>query len=319
LRPLASFIEAAMIRSRTIELIAPSGYPPDPAAVERALVRLREAGHRLEGVDAASRRYQRFGGTDLERAGDINRLADPTRALPDVVLAVRGGYGAVRILPALDYDGLARRLANQPVALVGHSDFTAIQLALLARAGLVTFGGPMLGMHFGAQMPSAFTMTNFWRALTEPSFLLEVESPQVERVETGGTLWGGNLSTIVSLIGTPYMPRVDGGILFIEDTNEQPFRIERMIYQLHLSGVLARQQAILLGDFSGIRAYEYDNGYSLGAVIEQIRSVTGIPVVTGLPFGHIDDMVTLPVGAKAQLVAHLRGFRLTVKGHPHLA
>jgi muramoyltetrapeptide carboxypeptidase len=308
-----------MIRSRTIELIAPSGYPPNPAAVERALTRLTEAGHRIKGVDATSRRYQRFGGTDLERADDINRLADPDRALPDVVLAVRGGYGAVRILPALDYDGLARRLANQPVALVGHSDFTAIQLALLARAGLVTFAGPMLGTHFGAQTPSEFTMTNFWRALSEPSFTIEVESPQIERLDTCGTLWGGNLSTIVSLIGTPYMPWVDGGILFIEDINEQPFRIERMIYQLHLSGVLASQQAILLGEFSGIKAYQYDNGYGLGAVIEQIRSVTGIPVVTDLPFGHIDDMVTLPVGAKARLDAHALGFRLTLEGHPHLA
>jgi muramoyltetrapeptide carboxypeptidase len=308
-----------MTRSRTIALIAPSGYPPDSAAIERALARLREAGHRVEGVDAVSRRYQRFGGTDGERADDLNRLADPACPLPDIVLAVRGGYGAVRLLSALDYDGLARRLAGQPVALVGHSDFTAIQLALLARAGLVTFGGPMLGMHFGAETPSAFTMTNFWRALTEPSFTLEVQAPQAQHIEARGTLWGGNLSTIVSLIGTSYMPQIEGGILFIEDINEQPFRIERMIYQLHLAGVLARQQALVLGDFSGIKTYDYDNGYGLPAMIEQIRSVTGIPVVTGLPFGHIDDIVTLPVGANAHLVAHAQGFHLTATGHPNLS
>ncbi|PTB19301.1 muramoyltetrapeptide carboxypeptidase [Trinickia symbiotica] len=307
-----------MTHSRTIELIAPSGYPPDPTAVERAVARLREAGHTVRGVEAAARRYQRFGGTDAERAGDLNRLADPARPLPDVALAVRGGYGAVRILPALDYDGLGRRLADQPVALVGHSDFTAIQLAMLARSGLTTFGGPMLGMHFGAETPSAFTMNHFWQALTAPSFTLEVEAAQTGLMEARGTLWGGNLSTIVSLVGTPYMPHVDGGILFLEDVNEQPFRIERMIYQLHLAGVLARQQAIVLGEFSGIKAYDYDNGYGLAAVVEQIRSVTGIPVVVGLPFGHIDDIVTLPVGAKAHLIVHERGFRLTLSGHPHL-
>ncbi len=308
-----------MTPSRTIELIAPSGYPPDPAAVERGVARLRDAGHTVRGMEVTSRRYQRFGGADSERAADLNAFADPARPLPDIALAVRGGYGAVRILSALDYDGLARRLTDQPVALVGHSDFTAIQLALLARSGLTTFGGPMLGMHFGAETPSAFTMKHFWQALTAPSFTLEVEAAQREPIEARGTLWGGNLSTIVSLVGTPYMPHIDGGILFLEDINEQPFRIERMIYQLHLAGVLARQQALVLGDFSGIKAYDYDNGYGLPAVIEQIRSAIGIPVVVGLPFGHIADIVTLPVGAKAHLIAHERGFRLTLAGHPHLA
>jgi muramoyltetrapeptide carboxypeptidase len=312
-------IGTPMTHSRTIELIAPSGYPPDPAAVERALVRLREAGHRVNGIDAISRRYQRFGGTDSERARDLNRLSDPACPLPDIVLAVRGGYGAVRILSALDYDGLRRRLANQSVALVGHSDFTAVQLALLARAGLVTFGGPMLAMHFGAETPSAFTMAHFWRALSEPTFTLEVDAPQDACIDVRGTLWGGNLATLVSLVGTPYMPQVDGGILFIEDVNEQPFRIERMIYQLHLAGILARQHALVLGSFSGVKAYEYDNGFGLPAMIEHIRSVTGIPVVTGLPFGHIDDMVTLPVGARARLETHAHGFHLSVEGHPYLA
>ena len=136
---------------RTIELIAPSGYPHDAEVLHRALHRLHAQGHRVEGMEATKRRYQRFAGTDGERAADLNRLADPSRALPDIVLAVRGGYGAARILHGLDYEGLQRRLAGQPVALVGHSDFTAIQLALLARAGVKTFGGPMLMSDFGAE------------------------------------------------------------------------------------------------------------------------------------------------------------------------
>lgn len=111
---------------RTIELIAPSGYPHDSEVLHRALHRLHSQGHRVEGEEATRRRYLRFGGTDGERAADLNRLADPSRALPDIVLAVRGGYGAVRILHGLDYEGLQRRLTDQPVALVGHSDFTAV-------------------------------------------------------------------------------------------------------------------------------------------------------------------------------------------------
>ncbi|MBB5418524.1 muramoyltetrapeptide carboxypeptidase [Paraburkholderia atlantica] len=307
-----------MTAHRIIELIAPSGYPHDPEVLHRALHRLRAQGHRVDGEEAAKRRYQRFAGTDGERAADLNRLADPSRELPDVVLAVRGGYGAVRILHGLDYEGLQRRLADQPIALVGHSDFTAIQLALLARAGLKTFGGPMLMSDFGAEELSEFTMRHFWSALTQPTITVASNTPQAQNVDVTGTLWGGNLAVVASLIGTPYMPPVQGGILFVEDVNEQPFRIERMIYQLHLAGILAQQQALVLGDFTGGKPYDYDNGYDLQAMVEQVRSLIGIPVVTGLQFGHVHNMVTLPVGANAHLVANAHGFRLTASGYPSL-
>jgi len=306
-----------MTRHCTIDLIAPSGYPQDPEALHRALARLHAEGHYVEGLDATVRRYQRFAGTDAQRAADINHLADPSRALPDIVLAVRGGYGAVRILHGLDYDGLRQRLAGQPVAICGHSDFTAIQLALLARAGLTTFGGPMLAPNFGAEELNGFTVHHFWETLSNPTYTLKVNAPQVQTADVSGTLWGGNLAILVSLIGTPYFPRVDGGILFIEDINEQPFRIERMIYQLHLSGILGRQKALLLGDFSGGKAYDYDNGYDLKEMIEHVRSVVSVPVITGLPFGHVAETATLPVGAPARLHAPAHGFELSMSGYPY--
>ena len=307
-----------MTAHRTFELIAPSGYPHDPEVLHRALHRLRAQGHRVDGEEAAKRRFQRFAGTDGERAADLNRLADPSRELPDVVLAVRGGYGAVRILHGLDYEGLQRRLADQPIALVGHSDFTAIQMALLARAGVKTFGGPMLMSDFGAEELSEFTMRHFWSAVTQPTITIASNTPQAQNVDVSGTLWGGNLAVLASLVGTPYMPPVQGGILFVEDVNEQPFRIERMIYQLHLAGILAQQQALVLGDFTGGKPYEYDNGYDLHAMVEQVRSLIGIPLVTGLQFGHVHNMVTLPVGAEARLVANAHGFKLTASGYPSL-
>ncbi|MGA3247050.1 MAG: muramoyltetrapeptide carboxypeptidase [Paraburkholderia sp.] len=308
-----------MTAHRTFELIAPSGYPHDPEAIHRALHRLHAQGHRVEGVNATERRYQRFAGTDGERAAELNRLADPARKLPDIVLAVRGGYGAVRILHGLDYDGLQKRLTDQPIAFVGHSDFTAIQLALLARAGLKTFGGPMLMGDFGAENLSDSMTQHFWSALTAPTLTLTGTAPQVQTVDVSGTLWGGNLAVLASLVGTPYMPPVEGGILFVEDVNEQPFRLERMLYQLHLAGILERQQALVLGDFSGGKPFEYDNGYDLNAMVEHIRSVIGIPVITGLPFGHIPNLVTLPVGADAHLVSDAHGFKLTASGYPHLS
>lgn len=304
---------------RTIELIAPSGYPHDPEILHRALQRLHAQGHRVEGVEATRRRYQRFAGTDGERAADLNRLADPSRDLPDIVLAVRGGYGASRILHGLDYEGLQRRLADQPVAFVGHSDFTAVQLALLARAGVKTFGGPMLMSDFGAEELSEFTMHHFWSAITSPTLAVTSHVPQAQSADVSGTLWGGNLAVLTSLIGTPYMPPVEGGILFIEDVNEQPFRLERMMYQLQLSGILSQQKALVLGDFSGGKSYDYDNGYDLHAVIEQMRAVIGIPVITGLQFGHVANLLTLPVGADAHLVADARGFKLTVSNYPYLS
>lgn len=305
------------MKSRTIDLVAPSGYPHDPAAVERALGRLRREGHRLENVDATRRRFQRFGGTDAERAADLNRLADASRPLPDIVLAVRGGYGASRILHGLDYLGL-RRLADQPVAIVGHSDFTAIQCALFAHAGVKSFGGPMFAGDFGAEQTSSFTMQHFWNAISHSSFTVTSKAPQRQTVDATGMLWGGNLAILASLVGTPYMPPIEGGILYIEDVNEHPFRIERMIYQLHQSGMLGRQQAIVMGEFSGGRLSDYDNGYSLDAMIEQVRSVIGIPVVTGLQFGHVENLLTLPFGATAHLVATERGFTLKLSDYPHL-
>jgi muramoyltetrapeptide carboxypeptidase len=214
---------------------------------------------------------------------------------------------------------LQKRLTDQPIAFVGHSDFTAIQLALLARAGLKTFGGPMLMGDFGAENLSDSMTQHFWSALTAPTLTLTGTAPQVQTVDVSGTLWGGNLAVLASLVGTPYMPPVEGGILFVEDVNEQPFRLERMLYQLHLAGILERQQALVLGDFSGGKPFEYDNGYDLNAMVEHIRSVIGIPVITGLPFGHIPNLVTLPVGADARLVSDAHGFKLTASGYPHLS
>ena len=308
-----------MTRSRTIEIVAPSGYPPDMTAVERGVDRLRAQGHSVSGEEVAQRRYLRFAGTDGQRAGDLNRLADPAHPLPDIVLALRGSYGAVRILDLLDYAGLARRLAGAPVAICGHSDFTAIQLALFARAGLVTFGGPMLTANFGAEALSTFTTESFWTALESSEYTVYEPIAQPFEAAVTGTLWGGNLSMIAALVGTPYMPHVDGGILFLEDVNEHPYRVERMLYQLHHAGILARQRALVLGDFIGGKLAPIDNGYDFTAMVEHMRAVTGLPIVTGLRFGHGSDLVTLPFGAHARLQAGGEGFSLTVSGHPTLA
>jgi muramoyltetrapeptide carboxypeptidase len=301
-----------------IRLIAPSGYPHDRAAMARGVARLREAGCELDGLEVLDRSEQRYAGSDAERAADLNALA--TRdALPDIALAIRGGYGATRLLTQLHYDALRERLGSSSTVLVGHSDFTALQLALHAKSGLCTFSGPMLGADFGAETLSEFTWRHFWDTVRAPAAQVEwATTSDTDHLDVEGPLWGGNLAVLCSLLGTPYFPAIDGGILFVEDVGEPPFRIERMLYQLHLSGVLGRQRALLLGHFSQCRPSSYDNGYGLVDGFAQIRRASAMPVIDGLPIGHEPDKFTLPFGAPARLQIAGGRAQLSFSGYPHL-
>jgi muramoyltetrapeptide carboxypeptidase len=282
----------------------------------RGLQRLRADDHTVDGTDVLDRAELRFAGSDAERAADLNALAT-LEQLPDIVLAVRGGYGATRLLEHLHYDALRERLSGAAIVVSGHSDFTAIQMALYGLAGLVSFGGPMLGPDFGPETLSGLTLPHFWRTARAPT--TEASWVCTSEGTAEGVLWGGNLAMICSLLGTPYFPRIDGGILFVEDVGEPPFRIERLLYQLFLSGVLERQRALILGDFTQCRASAYDNGYDLEAAFAQIERTVGIPVLRGLPFGHVLDKFTLPFGAFARLQADGARARLAIEGYPHLA
>ncbi len=178
---------------------------------------------------------------------------------------------------------------------MGHSDFTAFQLAALAHAGMTTFAGPMAAYDFGAAMPSAFTLDHCWDLLESRRYEIECALDGPDFIGDG-TLWGGNLAMVAHLAGTPHMPRVENGILFLEDIGEHPYRIERMLHQLDFAGVLSRQRAVLLGSFSGYDLGPNDNGYDAAAMVEHVRTRLSIPVYTGLPFGHCPEKLTLPVG-----------------------
>lgn len=297
-------------------LIAPSGYCINQQAALRGVQRLTDAGHQVENDEVIRRRYQRFAGTDAERLADVNSLASLTS--PDtIVMPVRGGYGASRLLDRIDWQALASRQQRDPLLICGHSDFTAIQAGLLAQANVITFSGPMLAANFGAETLNTFTEQHFWLALRKAQFTVEWQGdgPQCE---VQGTLWGGNLAMLISLIGTPWMPTIDKGILVLEDVNEHPFRVERMLLQLEYAGILNRQSAIVLGSFSGAAPNEYDAGYSLESVYAFLRSRLSVPLITGLDFGHEQRTVTLPIGANATLKNTRQGTQLTLSGHPTL-
>ncbi len=297
-------------------LIAPSGYCINQQAALRGVQRLTDAGHQVENDEVIRRRYQRFAGTDAERLADVNSLASLTS--PDtIVMPVRGGYGASRLLDRIDWQALASRQQRDPLLICGHSDFTAIQAGLLTQANVITFSGPMLAANFGAETLNTFTEQHFWLALRKAQFTVEWQGdgPQCD---VQGTLWGGNLAMLISLIGTPWMPTIDKGILVLEDVNEHPFRVERMLLQLEYAGILNRQSAIVLGSFSGAASNEYDAGYSLESVYAFLRSRLSVPLITGLDFGHEQRTVTLPIGANATLKNTRQGTQLTLSGHPTL-
>lgn len=270
----------------------------------------------MENTTVICRREQRFAGSDKERLADLHQLIQP-KCQADIALVVRGGYGASRLLPFFQARALADRLQSRPLAICGHSDFTVLQMALLQQ-GAITFSGPMLAGNFGAGNLSDFTVNHFWLALTSPRFTLEWSTQSSQATELKGTIWGGNLAMLASLTGTPWLPQIHDGILVIEDVNEPPFRIERMLLQLAYSGVLAKQKAIITGSFTGVTLTDYDRGYDFDNVWARISEITGVPVLTGLQFGHHRDTVTLPLGAQGHLKISEGNCKLLVSGHPTL-
>ncbi|MES2536692.1 MAG: muramoyltetrapeptide carboxypeptidase [Pseudomonadota bacterium] len=296
-----------------VAIIAPGGYAPDEAALTRAIAGMQAQGIHVRNYYDAAARHQRFGGTDADRIAQLHAAAQD----PDIqiVLALRGGYGMTRLLPSVDFD----MLAASGKIFVGHSDFTALQMAMLARTGAVSFAGPMICDDFTRADVSDFTMQHFWDCISHPACKLSVNAQDNPVCDVSGTLWGGNLTMLTHLAGTPYFPDIDGGILFVEDVNEHPYRVERMLMQLLHAGVLARQSAVLLGDFSNYRLSDYDNGYSFELMLAYIRERVPVPVLTGLPFGHVRDKVTLAVGSQAELIADGFGFSLEMTGYPSLA
>ena len=298
------------MKVRRVGLVAPSGFLPDPGIADRAASFFTQRGWQVCAGETVFARELRFAGPDELRAAELQRFATD-RSL-DLVVAARGGYGMSRLLDRLDFSAI--RKAGR--ILVGYSDFTAFGLALLSRAGGISLQGPSAA-DFASPGDRELTLRSFFNAIEtrEVSIDFEADGPDVD---VRGRLWGGNLSMLCALMGTPYLPRVRGGILFLEDVNEAAYRIERMLLQLLHAGILQRQRAVVLGDFSPIPGMPNDNGFDLAAVVGHLRSVLVTPVLTGLPFGHGARRVTLPIGVAGRLQARAGRASLKFHGHPVL-
>lgn len=320
-----------------IYIYSPSGAVRDKAAFRRGVARLKQLGHEVEIDEAALASHLRFAGDDATRLAAIHRAA---ASGADMALISRGGYGLTRILGGIDYPAVAKAI-EKGTLFVGISDFTAFQNAVLAKTGAITWAGPALCEGFGvggkpkdtdgkqspqAQVPDDIMEACFddlitgqgegagWRQNREPQVnAIDSIAESAGNTRAGGdisiddaVIWGGNLSVLCSQLGTPYFPQVSAGLLFLEDVAEHPYRIERMLTQLLYAGVLARQQAIILVQFTDYKLVPHDRGFKLQSVVNWLRQQLKIPVLTNLPYGHVATKVVLPVGAKTDLVVEGR-------------
>ncbi len=304
--------------SRQLIIYSPAGIVSAAAPVRRATKRLTALGFEPSVDASALTKYQRFAGDDATRRDAIHRVA---QAAPAVALATRGGYGLSRLLDTLDFKQIARSV-EQGTAWVGYSDVTALQLAALAHKATgpakpgegVSAGfwaGPMACDDFGRDdSPEGgddVTQECFVEAMTGE---LEAVGFRTEAgfdgLDVVGRLWGGNLAVTQALLGTPHFPKIKNGVLFLEDVNEHPYRIERALLQLHQAGVLSSQRAIVLGAFTEYRRSPLDRGYTLKSVIHYLRELTQVPILTGLPFGHVPVKLSLPLGRQVNLLVQGR-------------
>jgi len=274
-----------------------SGYERDDQVIERARHYFASRGYGVRMLPEADAAILRFAGPIETRLDALYTLVDDVSIR--LILGLRGGYGLSQLLPQIDFERIGRAIDARGLMFCGFSDFTAFCLALYARTGRGVLTGPSAVM-FGQDKLDRFTEDCFWRAVEGNYMPLEFPSDG-PACDAAGPLWGGNLSMLVSLLGTPWFPEVDGGILFVEEVNEHPYRIERMLLQLDYAGVLRRQNALVIGQVTNYRLSEYDAGYDMAHVIAEIRRRLACPVITGLPFGHVAHQASLPIGAHATL------------------
>jgi muramoyltetrapeptide carboxypeptidase len=303
--------------TKKIYIFSPSSAVRDRSVVRRGVQRLRAMGHDVELDEAAFAKSMRFAGDDEVRLAGIDRA---TASGADVAMTTRGGYGLTRLLPQIRYKQVAKAI-DRGMHFVGLSDFTAFQNAVLAKTGATTWAGPAVEEDFGVEGEPDEIMQACFQDLVSgqgegAGWQLQRAKAREKAFQTKGTLWGGNLAMIASLVGTPWMPQVRSGILFLEDIAEHPYRIERMLAQLLYSGVLARQKAILLGQFNNYKLYPHDRGYRFQTVVDWLRSQVKAPVFTGLPFGHVPTKVCLPVGAQVHVAVEGRD-AFVLWGHRH--
>ncbi|HMI58979.1 MAG TPA: LD-carboxypeptidase [Gemmatimonadaceae bacterium] len=292
-----------------VALLAPAGPLASPADLERAERNVRDLGWEPQVYPNALASDGYLAGDDASRLADLNAAIRDPRI--DGIWCLRGGYGTMRILDAVDYDSLRRR----PKAVIGFSDITALHLAIRARSDVVSFHGPTaraeLTPFSRESLARATGATSADHSARDP-FANAAPLTWLQERRAVGRLEGGNLALVCALLGTPYTARFDGAILVLEDVNEPLYRIDRMLRQLILSGALERVAGLCFGAFTERGDEGEAGGRSLDVLFGEAAAHVRGPVVSNAPIGHVPDQWTLPLGAQAEL-APARGLVLAVR------
>jgi muramoyltetrapeptide carboxypeptidase len=298
-RPL--LYPATLPAGATFGLVATASPPAEAEKIGEAIERLRAHGFRVKPGKHLEERDGYLAGTDEERAGDLQAaFADPE---VDAVLALRGGYGSIRLLPLLDYAAI--RAAQKP--FIGYSDNTALHLALYKESGLVSFHGPNASEAFLPGNEMTFLHTLFrpeWlRQATNLFFRAGATGKHPKTLVPGkvsGPLLGGNMTCLLRLVGTPYEPDFRGAILFLEDTGEKAYRVDGMFTHLRLAGILEQIGGLVLGKFDHC---EEPERWRIEGCLKREAERIGVPCVADAPIGHMPEQIIVPHGAGAELNA----------------
>lgn len=290
----------------TVGLVSPSGVTWEPVRLEIARESLAAMGLRSKVAPNAIARHGYLAGTDAERAADLNAMfADPEVA---AIHCIRGGWGCARLLPLIDWDTVA---AN-PKALTGYSDITGLLLPLQARTGLVGFHGPNADSKWNAFNAGWFRRVVLdgeavtFENVRETGEYLAVTENRVQTITPGrarGRLLGGNLTVLTALVGTPFLPDWDGCVLFVEDVEEAPYRIDRMLVQLKLAGILQKARAVIWGTCADCDPGEGFGSLTITDVLNDHVKPLGVPAWEGAMIGHVERQFTLPVGVEVEVDA----------------
>jgi muramoyltetrapeptide carboxypeptidase len=288
-----------------VGIVAPASPPLNPDAIDHSVVLLEKLGFKAKLARNVRKRLGFLAGTDRERAGDLMQMFqdETVRA----IFCVRGGYGTGRLLCLLDY----KTIRANPKIFLGFSDVTALHCALLKKANLISFHGPMLSSDLVEKNLPAFTLQHLLRLMTEPTAAGSICDGRTSRTvsmvrknKASGELVGGNLSVLATTLGTPYQPSFKGKILFFEELNEPPYRLDRLLTHLLNAGVLTQVAGIAIGATNGCDEPKTKQNEARQTVNDVLKDRLGplkIPVVVGLPFGHTKFNATVPQGARATL------------------